>query len=189
MVRQRGDRYIEVENGAKVIMADWVERLYQDQAKDKYFFRVVFCPVRLPGHKQQLYLVAHYRAGYDQPLMLLTNLVVQTAEQARMILSYYRQRWSCEEAGRFLKSRVGFENFRIRRYVAIQRLSILAMLAMGFLSWLLLRNQVVVNNLFRYTSRFRKRSKFCGDVPTVVGGLMAAPFVHSLRYLFIFGNA
>ena len=28
-----------------------------------------------------------------------------------------------------------------------------------------------------------------GDVPIVVGGLMATPSVHSLRYLFIFGNA
>ena len=66
-----------------------------------------------------------------------------------------------EEAGQFLKSRVGFENFRIRRYVAIQRLAILAMLAMGFLSWILLRNQVVVSALFSYTSRFRKKSMFC----------------------------
>ena len=28
-----------------------------------------------------------------------------------------------------------------------------------------------------------------GDVPTVVGGLMATPFIHSLCYLLIFGNA
>jgi hypothetical protein len=161
VVRQRGDRCIEVENGSKVIMADFVERLYQHQAEDGQLSHVVFFPVRLPEHKQQLYLVARYRAGYDHPLILLTNLVVQTADQARMILSYYRQRWSCEEAGRFLKSRVGFENFRIRRYVAIQRLAILAMLSMGFLSWILLRNKVVVNNLFSYTSRFRKKSKFC----------------------------
>ena len=116
--------------------------------------------MRLPGQEPQLYLVAHYRAVYDQPLMLLTNLLVQTPDQARMILSYYRTRWVCEEAGQFLKSRVGFENFRIRRYVAIQRLAILAMLAMGFLSWTLLRNQVVVRALFCYTSRFRKKSRF-----------------------------
>jgi hypothetical protein len=78
-----------------------------------------------------------------------------------MILSYYRKRWACEEAGQFLKSRVGFEKFRIRRYVAIQRLAILAMLAMGFLSWILLRNQTLVSSLFGYTSRFRKKSEFC----------------------------
>ena len=178
-MRQRGDRCIEVVGGAKVILADWVERLYQRQADKGQYDGVVFCPVRLPGHKQQLYLVAHYRAGYEHPLMLLTTLVVHTADQAQRILRYYRRRWSCEEAGRFLKSQVGFETFRIRRYVAIQRLAILALLAMGFLSWILVRNQMVVKALFRYTSGFRKKRRFC--YYRLLDGLQECLRIHLLQ--------
>ncbi len=75
-------------------------------------------------------------AGEDQPLILLTTLVVETLEQARVVLRYDRQRWACEEAAQFLKGRVGLERFRVRRYEAIQRLALLAMWAMGFLTWI-----------------------------------------------------
>lgn len=68
-------------------------------------------------------------------------MIVKTLAPAQNILNYYKKRWVCEEAGQFLKGRVGFERFRIRRYVAIQRLAILAMLAMGFLSWILWHNR------------------------------------------------
>ena len=92
--------------------------------------------------------------------MLLTTLVVHNLEQARQIVRYYRKRWACEQASRFLKSRIGFEGFRIRRYEAIQRLVILAMFAMGFLTWILLRSKQLVKGLFLFTSRFRKQRRF-----------------------------
>ena len=38
-------------------------------------------------------------------------------------------------------------------------------------------------------AKYMRKPKTDGDVPTVVGGLMAAPSVDSLRYLFMFGNA
>jgi len=81
-------------------------------------------------------------------LILLTTMVVENLEQAKQIIWYYKQRWACEEAGQFLKSRVGLERFRIRRYEAIRRLVILAMFAMGFLSsfiivcWMAYRNSL-----------------------------------------------
>ena len=55
---------------------------------------------------------------------------------------------------------MGLERFRIRRYEAIQRLVILAMLAMGFLSWILLRSIRLVRGYLGFTSRFRKQSEF-----------------------------
>jgi hypothetical protein len=44
--------------------------------------------------------------------------------------------------------------------VAIQRLAILAMLAMGFPSWILLRSRDLTKRLFLLTSRFRKDVMF-----------------------------
>jgi hypothetical protein len=37
---------------------------------------------------------------------------------------------------------------------------VLAMLAMGFMTWIFLRSRQLVKNLFYFTSRFRKHTKF-----------------------------
>ena len=92
--------------------------------------------------------------------MLLTTLVVQNEQQARQIIGRYRKRWSCEETIQFLKSRVGLERFRIRRYRAIQRLAPLAMPAMGFLTWILFRSKRLTQELFGLTSRFPQKPRF-----------------------------
>ncbi|MCJ7730303.1 MAG: hypothetical protein MUO27_10570 [Sedimentisphaerales bacterium] len=73
---------------------------------------------------------------------------------------YYRHRWVCEEASQFLKNQVGLERFFIRRYEAIKRLAILVMLAMGFLTWVLLRSRCLVKMLYGFTGRFRKQPQF-----------------------------
>jgi hypothetical protein len=59
-----------------------------------------------------------------------------------------------------LKGRVGFEGFRIRRYEAIQRLAVLAMFVMGFLTWILLRSSRLTKGIFSLTSRFRSQTSF-----------------------------
>jgi len=95
----------------------------------------------LPNGKEELYMVARWRKQSDTPLISLTNLVVEDEQQARQIVACYKKRWSCEETVPFLKSRIGIERFRISRYDAIKRLMILAMLAMGFLTWVLLKSR------------------------------------------------
>jgi len=99
--------------------------------------------------------VASWKPGLEKPLILMTTMVVENLQQARQILRYYKQRWSCEEAGRFLKTRVGLERFCVRRYESIKRLMILAMFAMGFLTWILIRSKRLSKGLFAMTSRFR----------------------------------
>ena len=160
VVRQRGDRAIVTPKGVRVILRDYVELLAQHNARNGHPSHVVYGKVYLPNHTRPLYVVASWRPGQDEPLILLTTLVVETLDQARHILWYYKQRWVCEEAGQFLKSRVGLERFRVRRYVAIQRLALLAMLAMGFLTWILLRSRDLTKRLFSLTSRFRKNVIF-----------------------------
>jgi hypothetical protein len=160
VIRQRGDRHVIVGKGVRISVYDLAERLYQRQANQGNRRRIIFCPVRLPRCPEPLFMVAHFREGYERPLMLLTNMVVLNPSQAGQIIDYYLKRWSCEEAVSFLKSRVGFERFRIRRYEAIQHLALLAMLAMGFLSWILLRNRMVTGLLFKLTSKFRKNVAF-----------------------------
>jgi hypothetical protein len=161
VVRQRADRMIVTPHKTRMILRDYVDHLYQQGCHELHGRRIVFGRVHLPDHPDKpLYVVASWRPGQEQPLILLTTLVVETLDQARMVLRYYRQRWVCEEAAQFLKSRVGLERFRVRRYEAIRRLAILAMFAMGFLTWILLRSRDLTKRLFAWTSRFRRQRSF-----------------------------
>ena len=126
VVRQRGDRCVCTPNGVRIIERDLVEHLRQKRARKNLPNNIVFSKVYLPHNPRPLYLVASWRPGKEEPLILLTTMVIEDIEQAEQIIWYYKQRWACEEAGQFLKSRVGLERFRIRRYEAIQRLAILA---------------------------------------------------------------
>jgi len=161
VVRQRGDRTIVLPNGTHMILRDYVEHLYQQGSCRIGDLRIVWGQVYLPDHPARpLYLVASWRVGEDEPLMLLTTLVVQTIDQARRVLGYYKQRWACEEGAEFLKGRIGLERFRVRRYEAMRRLMILAMSAMGFLTWILLRSRDLTKRLLAWTSRFRRQREF-----------------------------
>lgn len=160
VVRQRGDRCVVTANGVRIVLTDLVEHLRHKRAAAKLSTDIVFSKVCLPDNTKQLYVVASWRGGSEMPLILLTTLVIEKLYQAKQVVWYYRQRWACEEASRFLKNRVGLECFRIRRYEAIQRLVLLAMFAMGFLTWILLRSQQVLKRLFCFTSRFRKETRF-----------------------------
>jgi hypothetical protein len=160
IVRQRADRFIVTPQGATQRLDDYVEWLHQHRCWRRGSQEIVFSSVHLPRRAESLHLVAAWRPGWDKPLIVLTTLVVATLDQARQVLGYYRQRWVCEEAVQFLKMRIGFERFRVRRYKALQRLAILAMFAMGFLTWILLRSRDLTRRLFALTSRFRRHVQF-----------------------------
>jgi len=160
VVRQRGDRCVRMPNGVRIIERDLMEHLRQKKAQENLPSNIVFSRVYLPDNPRALYLVASWRPGKQEPLILLTTMVVENMENAKQIIWYYKQRWACEEAGQFLKSRVGLERFRIRRYEAMQRLAILAMFAMGFLSWILIRRNQMSKRFYLFTSRFRRKTKF-----------------------------
>jgi hypothetical protein len=119
VVRQRGDRHVVTSNGVRIALRNLVEHIRQKRACANLPTDIIFSKVCLPDKPKPLYIVASWLPGVEDALILLTTLVVLTPQQARQILWYYKQRWACEEAGRFLKSRVGLERFRIRRYEAM----------------------------------------------------------------------
>ena len=160
VVRQRGDRMVVTSQDIHIIESDLVEHLRHQAAQEGRRSDLIYCKVHLPHDSHDLYLVASWAQGHEEPLILLTTLTSCSRESAGLVLNYYRQRWSCEEAVEFLKRRIGFESFCVRRYVAIQRLVCLAMMAMGFLSWIILRSKYLVKAFFSLTSRFRRDSSF-----------------------------
>ena len=104
--------------------------------KKVHITQIGFAKVKLPSRDEVLTIIVCRLAGYDKPMMLLTNLSVEDSQDAKRVLRLYIRRWECEEAIRFLKSQVNLEKIRTFNWTAICRLVLLALLVMIYLSWL-----------------------------------------------------
>jgi len=60
-------------------------------------------------------------------LMLLTNLKVETAEDALKIMEIYLTRWKCEESFRFIKEAYQLEDVRVLKYEGLRNIVSLIM--------------------------------------------------------------
>jgi len=176
IIRQRGDRTVILSNGVHIRLSDLVEHLISLTGDG-----LVYKKVYLPDIKKPLYVVAYHTAGYDEPVILLTDMVAEDMELAGRIRRGYLRRWDCEPSIQFLKSKMGLERFAVRRYRSMQRLVFLAGLAMAFLSFLQCRCKGIcrrVNDRLRY-SREPKRLWFY----RLVMGLQEAYFDRAKRGL------
>lgn len=79
-------------------------------------------------------VVVYDRRNID-PIILLTNLTVNSAEDAILVFGYYLERWGKEEGYRFLKSYLHSEDVRTISWPATQNLSFLSFLAYSFITW------------------------------------------------------
>jgi hypothetical protein len=96
-----------------------------------------FAPVRLPGIDDALTMIV-IDGGRDEDIVLLTNARITDAEQAEQIVLAYLRRWGSEEATRALKQLTGVEDFRVRKWQSIKRLTFLAMMTFGIQALLLI---------------------------------------------------
>ena len=132
VVRQKGDRHLRLPNGVCVRADHLAEQLLQRSGG-----RTAFATVTLPElPAEPLSLVCKRLRGSDRPLILLSNLRVIDLPTARGVLVYYRRRWKCEEAARFLKMQLGLERWALRTYETFGPLMLMASVAMGFLTWM-----------------------------------------------------
>jgi hypothetical protein len=67
------------------------------------------------------------------PWVLLTDWPVQSAEEAQRVFQMYRQRWSIEDAFKFTKECVNWEQAQVLNWRGIRMLVALAWVAAGFL--------------------------------------------------------
>ena len=82
-------------------------------------------------------IMSYQTKGYERPIILLTDMVVENRDLALQVRNRYAKRWvGCETSVEFLKSQIGLERFAVRRYQSMQGLIFLASLAMVFLSFL-----------------------------------------------------
>lgn len=96
-----------------------------------------FAPVRLPELDAPLTMIV-IDGGRDEDIVLLSNARITDADQAEQIVLAYLRRWGSEEATRALKQLTGVEDFRVRKWESIQRLTLLAMMTCGVQALMLL---------------------------------------------------
>jgi hypothetical protein len=94
---------------------------------------VLALPVRHPAYQGPLFLVVVRQGRGREPWYLLTNEVIETAEDAWQIVLSYLKRWKIEESYRFEKTELLIESVRLHDASARTKLLWLLTLAHGFL--------------------------------------------------------
>jgi len=112
---------------------------------------------RSPG-KLRLSMVVTTSNFSTKPMVLLTNMKVRSAKDAREVVDAYHERWGSEEGFRFMKTELGLEEMRALKWISLQRLAVLAMLAYGYLAYLVHTAREAVRTAAR-------RFKAFGPVP------------------------
>jgi len=134
--------------------------------------QVGWTKVHLPGRQEELTLVVSRLAGNDTPMMLLTNVPVENAADAKRIMRFYIRRWECEEGIRFLKSQVNLERIRTFSWTAICRLVLLAVLVMMYLGWLVETHPSICDRLVSLSQPLPDKPDFLSY--RLLGGLTEA---------------
>ena len=96
--------------------------------------RTLVATVRLPTREEVLKLIVApaIPGRHKQPMMLLTHGVLTRRHDAHWIIKAYRARWGIEDGLRAFKQSFGAEDVRVMTLRAIQRLVLLAAVAMAF---------------------------------------------------------
>jgi hypothetical protein len=149
VVRQTQTRYVLLGNGELLPMhllaaglhkPHSIDVPYVDKSNHKQKFAPAsfgFAPVRLPDIDAPLTMIV-VDGGRDEDIVLLTNARITDADQAEQIVLAYLRRWGSEEATRAFKQLTGVEDFRVRKWESIKRLTFLAMMTCGIQALLLL---------------------------------------------------
>jgi len=107
---------------------------YNKKIKKTLTSTISYQKVFLPNHKDiPLYAIFVYSEGYDEPLVVLTDLITETSEQAWKHFFYYKKRWEVENFYRAIKQNFDAEKFLIRDFKKIQALTFLYMFVMSLI--------------------------------------------------------
>ncbi len=110
----------------------WGYRDVEDGSKKGWSRRgVVAVPIRHAAYAGPLWLVVG--RGEKDPWYLVTNLPIETEEQAWDVVKMYSRRWKIEETFRFKKSEMGVESVCSRSWEAREKLLALVTLAYTYL--------------------------------------------------------
>lgn len=151
VVRQLQTRKVIIGNDQTIIMRELAESLRKPHEVlvpyvnkkthevEHWPLHFGFAPVRLPDLPGRFWMIV-ITGLRDEDMVLLTNHEIKSIDQARQIVLAYMRRWGIEEGIRCWKQKTGVEDFRVRNWDSIRRLTFFSMLAYGIQAlWLLTR--------------------------------------------------
>ena len=165
LIRLKGDRHLIYKGTATVtkLLAGrcplpYAEMLLKEEKGQEKVYRVEYGvrKVKLPGRREQLFLVVVKGFGVE-PLMLLTNVELRNKRQElwRMIEAYVT-RWRVEETIRFIKQSYDFEDIRVLTYERLRNLAALV-LAVAYFTAVHVGLRARLEILARYVLQTAKR--------------------------------
>lgn len=102
---------------------------YKGKMHEAYLSHV---KVQITASRKDIYLVLVYGIT-EHPMMLATNRDIKSKEDVIAVALAYFSRWKIEEYFRCKKQMFQFENFRVRKLIAINALNFYLTLCMAFL--------------------------------------------------------
>ncbi len=107
---------------------------YNKKVKKELTSKIAFQKVFLPKHKDiPMYAIFVYSEGYNEPLVILTDLITEDAETAWKHFFYYKKRWEVENFYRAIKQNFSAEEFLILGFEKIQALAFLLMFTLSLI--------------------------------------------------------
>jgi hypothetical protein len=107
------------------------KKVYQDARR-----LIEWGTLALQGHNYTVVRITlmdrHGKALYKNPMLLISNIAVEKAEQARGIYGIYLMRAKIEAVFKFLKEVLGWEEFQVRDYESIKNIIALAYFVGGY---------------------------------------------------------
>jgi len=118
-----------------------------------------YAPVRLLDLEGRFWIIV-ITGLRDEDMVLLTNARIDHWRDAERIVLAYLRRWGCEEGTRVWKQSTKVEDFRVRNYDSIRRLTFLSMLAYGIQALWLLRRPSLARKLIARVKVFIENVPF-----------------------------
>jgi hypothetical protein len=124
---------------------------------------IAFQKVYLPEHLGiPLYAIFCYSEGYDEPLVILTDLKTDDFEKAWKHFFYYKKRWEVENFYRAIKQQFGAEQFLIMDFEKIKALTFSVMLAYSLLMKIKRKLMKFLGFMYEVFKDFRSRKQKSG---------------------------
>lgn len=95
----------------------------------------------------------------EEQLILWTNEVVSSDEDAERVVRSYLRRWAVEDANRVIKQEFSLEAIRVSDWLRVRRLVWLVGVAYGFVCRMTVRGKRVVKKLIELARRIRPPKK------------------------------
>ena len=131
---------------------------YRGKMHDAYLSHV---KVQITASRKEIYLVLVYGIT-EHPMMLATNKEIRSKDDVVRVAEIYFSRWRIEEYFRCKKQIFRFENFRVRKLIAINALNFYISLCMAFLAHMSMKPETnaLKAALIRMADPIRKKVSF-----------------------------